>query len=159
MKRLVTTLLATLLLLAAPAYSAIEVYKFDNPQQEQRFQKLSHELRCLVCQNESLADSNADLARDLRREIHGMIIKGKTNDEIIKYMVSRYGDFVLFRPPLQATTYLLWFGPFLLIVVGLGALVVLVRKQNRKPPVALTDDERRRLDDVLSRGGSGSGPG
>ncbi|MEX2352637.1 MAG: cytochrome c-type biogenesis protein, partial [Gammaproteobacteria bacterium] len=84
--------------------------EFDDPQQQQRYQSMLAEIRCLVCQNQSLADSNADLAQDLRNEVHRMVAAGDSNQEIIDYLVTRYGDFVLYRPPLKTTTLLLWFG-------------------------------------------------
>jgi cytochrome c-type biogenesis protein CcmH len=147
--RAVIVFAALVMLGLATAQAAIQPFKFDSPEQGRRFQQLSDELRCLVCQNENLTDSNADLAQDLRRQIHGMILSGKTNDEIIHYMVARYGDFVLYKPPLISTTYLLWFGPFALVAVGLFALLRFVRRQQRKRPTVLSDEERRRLDELL----------
>lgn len=96
----------------------------EDPVVEARLVSISEELRCLVCQNESLAGSRADLALDLRREIRGLIKAGKTDAEIMDFMVSRYGDFVRYRPPVNPVTWMLWFGPLLLLV---GALVILVR--------------------------------
>ena len=93
-------------------------FKFDDPQQTEDFRTLASELRCLVCQNESLAGSNAELAQDLRKEIYEMMQAGKTKEEIIEFMVVRYGDFILYRPPLKPSTYPLWFGPFLLLAIG-----------------------------------------
>ncbi|MDH5436877.1 MAG: cytochrome c-type biogenesis protein CcmH, partial [Gammaproteobacteria bacterium] len=88
------------------------------PAEEQRYRNLIGELRCLVCQNQSLADSDAELAVDMRNEVHKKISAGKSNDEIIDFLVERYGDFVRYRPPVKATTFLLWFGPFLLLALG-----------------------------------------
>lgn len=136
---------------AVPALAAIQVFKFNTPEQEQRFQTLSDQFRCLVCQNESLSASNADLAKDLRREIHSMIVQGKTNKQIIDYMVARYGEFVLYKPRIEFRTYLLWFGPLLLIIIGVVVLMAFVRKQGRKHAAALNEDERRRVDDLISR--------
>ena len=98
---------------------------------EKRLVEISSELRCLVCQNESLSGSHAELANDLRREIRTLIKDGKSDSEIMDFMVSRYGDFVRYRPPLKATTLLLWFGPLLLFVGGLAALVLYLRRRNR----------------------------
>ncbi len=95
----------------------------ENPQAEARLKALAVELRCLVCQNQTLADSNAPLAEDLRREVREMIAKNMSDQEIIDFLVERYGDFVLYRPPLRATTTLLWIGPFLLLAVAGTALV------------------------------------
>ncbi len=147
----IAALLAASIAGAVPALAAIQVFKFNTPEQEQRFQSLSDQLRCLVCQNENLSASNADLAKDLRREIHGMIVQGKTNKQIIDYMVARYGEFVLYKPRIEFRTYLLWFGPFVLIIIGVGVLMVFVRKQGRKHTAALNEEERRRLDDLISR--------
>ena len=122
----------------------------EDPEVEKRLQVLSQELRCLVCQNETLADSRAGLAEDLRREIREQIKAGKSDKEIITFLTARYGDFVLYRPRVTPTTYLLWFGPFVLLAVG---LVVLYRQlkqrriQIKQQP--LTDQDRRRLDELL----------
>src|SRR5437867_3552368 len=93
-----------------------------DPVLEERVMKLSRELRCLVCQNETLADSRADLAEDLRNQIREQMKAGKSDKEILAYLTQRYGDFVLYNPPVKATTYLLWFGPFILLIGGTGVL-------------------------------------
>ena len=113
MKRLIATLAVGLVLNASPALasSATEAALAADPVAEKRLLGLSEELRCLVCQNQNIADSNAELAQDLRREIRGMIKDGKSDKEIIDFMVTRYGDFVLYRPPVQGNTLLLWGGP------------------------------------------------
>jgi cytochrome c-type biogenesis protein CcmH len=102
---------------------------FDTPEQEARFKQLTLELRCTVCQNQNLADSDAQLAHDLRAEVHEMLLAGSSDDEIKQFMVDRYGDFVLYRPPVQSNTYLLWIAPLLLFLVG--ALVVRVNIKKR----------------------------
>ena len=103
-----------------------------DPVAEKRLQALSAELRCLVCQNQTIADSNAELAVDLRREIRGMIASGKSDKEIIDFMVARYGDFVLYRPPVKAITLLLWGGPIALMLLGLFALVRYLRRRTTR---------------------------
>ena len=122
----------------------------EDPEIEKRLQSLSQELRCLVCQNETLADSRAGLAEDLRREIREQIKAGKSDKEIIAFLTARYGDFVLYRPRVTPTTYLLWFGPFVLLGVG---LIVLYRqlkmRRARITPQPLTAQDRRRLDELL----------
>lgn len=119
---------------------------------EKRLVAISSELRCLVCQNESLSGSNAELANDLRREIRAQIKDGKTDGEIRDFMVSRYGDFVLYRPPLKATTLLLWFGPGLLFVGGLLALIRYLRRRNSAIKDApLSAQEQAELDRLLDR--------
>ena len=118
---------------------------------EKRLVAISSELRCLVCQNESLSGSNAELANDLRREIRAQIKDGKTDGEIRDFMVSRYGDFVLYRPPLKATTLLLWFGPGLLFVGGLLALIRYLRRRNSAIKDApLSAQEQEELDRLLT---------
>lgn len=126
----------------------------DDPQAEARLKHLATELRCLVCQNQTLADSNAPLAEDLRREVREMIGKNMTDQEIIDFLVARYGDFVRYRPPMKATTMLLWVGPFLLLVVGTTVLVMALRRRARLPlDAALSDDEQRRVHQLLTEEG------
>lgn len=115
---------------------------------EKRMVAISEELRCLVCQNESLAGSHADLANDLRREIRQMIRDGKTDQEILDFMVARYGDFVRYRPPVKPTTWLLWGGPFVLLAGGVIALVLFLRRQ-RPPTTPLSAEERQRAAALL----------
>jgi cytochrome c-type biogenesis protein CcmH len=103
---------------------------FENQDQEDRFNELTLELRCLVCQNQNLADSDAILAHDLRREVHEMLLTGKTNDEIKAFMVERYGDFVLYRPPVQKNTYLLWLAPLVLLLIGALILRANIKKRS-----------------------------
>lgn len=126
----------------------------DDPKVEQRLISISEELRCLVCQNESLAGSRADLAMDLRRELRTLIKQGKSDSEIREFMVSRYGDFVLYRPPMKPSTWLLWAGPFGLMVVGLVALFVYLRRRNADvaTTMALTDEESKRAEALLQEG-------
>ncbi len=125
----------------------------EDPVVEKRLLTISEELRCLVCQNESLAASRADLALDLRRELRVLIKAGKTDAEIKEFMVSRYGDFVLYRPPVKPTTWLLWAGPFGLMVAGVVALFVYLRRRSvALLPSALTDDERQRAEALLREG-------
>ncbi|MFI4981131.1 MAG: cytochrome c-type biogenesis protein [Nevskiales bacterium] len=107
---------------------------------EKRMVEISEELRCLVCQNESLAGSHAELAEDLRREIRTMIKQNQTNDQIMEFMVSRYGDFVRYRPPLKSTTLVLWFGPFLLLAGAAIGLVVYLRRRRAQIEHALHDE-------------------
>jgi cytochrome c-type biogenesis protein CcmH len=125
----------------------------ENPQIEARLKVLAVELRCLVCQNQTLADSNAPLAEDLRREVREMIAKNMSDKEIIDFLVTRYGDFVLYRPPLKTTTTLLWVGPFLLLIGGAIALVMALRRRQKKvADVALSEAERNRVAQLLSEG-------
>ena len=112
---------------------------FENQLQEDRFKVLTQELRCLVCQNQNLADSDAQLAHDLRAEVHEMLLAGKTDDEIKQFMVERYGDFVLYRPPMQVNTYLLWLAPLGLLFIG--ALILRANVKKRAVLLESTPDE------------------
>jgi cytochrome c-type biogenesis protein CcmH len=107
---------------------------------ERRVQKLAAELRCLVCQNQTIADSHADLATDLRRQIREMLLAGKTDQEVLDFMTQRYGDFVLYRPPVKSTTALLWAGPALLVAGGAGALIWVLRRRAKMAPEAFEPD-------------------
>lgn len=147
------TLLLLLLLTCGSLWAKEAAPLAEDPVVEQRLIAISEELRCLVCQNESLAGSRADLALDLRRELRSLIKQGKTDAEIREFMVSRYGDFVLYRPPVKPTTWLLWLGPFVLVVVGIGALINYLRKRNRAiGTAALSDAERQRAEALLREG-------
>ncbi len=122
---------------------------------EKRLIEISEELRCLVCQNETIAASQADLAQDLRREIRTLIGEGKTDKEILDFMVVRYGDFVLYRPPVKPTTWLLWGGPFLLLAAGVFALIRFLRRRAKEAAApALSEEERRRAAALLDSSNS-----
>ena len=110
---------------------------FETPEQEERFNQLTLELRCTVCQNQNLADSDATLAHDLRRKVHEMLMAGKTDEEIKQYMVERYGDFVLYRPPVQKNTYLLWLAPLVLLLIG----ALILRSSIKKRAALFNPDE------------------
>jgi cytochrome c-type biogenesis protein CcmH len=112
-----------------------------DPVLEARMVRIAAELRCLVCQNQTIADSNADLAQDLRRQVREMLQRGDSDRQIIDYMTARYGDFVLYRPPLKGSTALLWFGPVILLVGGLATLVIVLRRRNRLSPDRFEPDE------------------
>ncbi|MBU3562590.1 MULTISPECIES: cytochrome c-type biogenesis protein [unclassified Polynucleobacter] len=123
----------------------------DDPITEQRLISISEEMRCLVCQNESLAGSRSDLANDLRREIRVLIKEGKSDDQIRSFMVERYGDFVLYRPPVKPLTWLLWIGPFVILGLGVaGLLMYLRRRDSSVPNVALTDADNQKIDALLN---------
>ena len=123
----------------------------EDPAVEQRLAKLSQELRCLVCQNETLADSRAGLAEDLRREIREQIKAGKSDKEIIAFLTERYGQFILYRPQVTPTTYLLWFGPFVLLLAGLAMLFRYIKqRRDAITEQPLSADERRRAEELLA---------
>ncbi len=147
-----TRFLLALVLAAVPLLAVAKdaVPTAQDPVAAQRAVGLSEQLRCLVCQNQSIADSNADLALDLRRQINEQIAAGRTDGEIIDFMVQRYGDFVLYRPPFKAATLLLWFGPALLLLAGLWALRRALRQRARAAEERpLSDDERARAARLL----------
>ena len=140
-----------LLLFASPWVSAKDVPPAaPDPALEQRVMALSNELRCLVCQNQTIADSNAPLAEDLRNQVRERMRQGSSDSEIIGFMVERYGDFVLYRPPFKATTFLLWFGPLLLLAAG--SIVLLRRLLRRRPAedIEMTPAERKRAAEILA---------
>jgi cytochrome c-type biogenesis protein CcmH len=123
----------------------------DDPVTEQRLISISEEMRCLVCQNESLAGSRSDLANDLRREIRTLIKEGKSDDQIRTFMVERYGDFVLYRPPVKPVTWLLWIGPFVILLIGIAGLLIYLRRRNNSVPnVTLTDADNQKIDAMLN---------
>jgi cytochrome c-type biogenesis protein CcmH len=140
------------LVIAMPG-RAVEIRQFETPEKQARYENLVRELRCLVCQNQSLADSDADLAKDLREEVYQIIQSGKDEKEAAQFLVERYGDFVLYRPPLKPATLLLWSGPFVLLALG-G--LFLWRQSKRKAvsggeDALLSDEDRRRLAQLKSK--------
>jgi len=145
--------LALLLVALAPCVAAADEAKptESDPVSATRAVQLANELRCLVCQNQSIAESNAELAVDLRRQIREQIAAGRSDDEIVDFMVTRYGDFVLYRPPFKAATLLLWLGPALLVLAGFWTLVraLRARRQAQAPP-PLTAEERERAERLLA---------
>ncbi|MEM7252166.1 MAG: cytochrome c-type biogenesis protein [Pseudomonadota bacterium] len=133
---------------------AVEIRSFNDPELDRRYHALIAELRCLVCQNQSLADSDADLAKDLRRKVSEMLVAGESDRAITDYMVERFGDFVLYRPPLRPSTLALWFGPFALALFGFWFLVRHVRRSRATKQSdldsRLSDAEESRLRDILT---------
>ena len=152
MKHLIALLLLALAVASVWAKDAAPLA--DDPVVEPRMLAISEEMRCLVCQNESLAVSRAELAVDLRRELRELIRQGRTDSEIRDYMVARYGDFVLYRPRVKPLTWLLWAGPFVLMIAGIVALMLYLRRRNRAiGPGSLSEEEARRADALLKEGG------
>jgi len=132
--------------LLTPVFAApVVTYEFASEEQEALFNKLSNELRCLVCQNQAISDSNADLAKDLRDEIYGMLQQGNSEEEIVEFMVARYGDFVLYNPPLKPMTWLLWFGPAFALLAGFFFVVRIINRQKKSAVTDMTDEEIERL--------------
>ncbi len=146
-------LVLSLLVACSPGFAREAAPTAADVAVEKRMVAISEELRCLVCQNESLAGSQADLAKDLRREIREQIAQGKSDKEILDFMTGRYGDFVRYRPPLKGTTFLLWFGPFLLLVAGIAALAIILRRRSRRVTAAtLSAEEQKQAEALLKLG-------
>jgi cytochrome c-type biogenesis protein CcmH len=156
-------MLALASLLSAPAFAVMPDEKLADPAMEARAREISKELRCLVCQNQSIDDSNADLARDLRVLVRERLVAGDSNDQVLAYVTDRYGDFVLLRPPLKSYTLVLWAGPFaVLLVAGLGTAVYLRRRRQEveaSAGIPLSDDEEARLQALLDGTAEKRGPG
>jgi cytochrome c-type biogenesis protein CcmH len=129
--------------------AALEVRQFKHPEQEQRYYHLIDELRCLVCQNQNLADSNSQLALDLRNRVYEMITANKSDQEVIDYMVNRYGEYVLYNPPLDSVTAVLWIGPFLAVFFALFGLLFYINKRNKSQPIKLSEQDRKRSQQLL----------
>ncbi len=136
-----------------PAFAGDAQPMIADPVLEARVMSLSSELRCLVCQGQSLAESHADFATDMRSKIQGLMRDGMSDEQVVDFLVARYGDFIRFRPPLKLTTALLWLGPLLLLVIAAGLLVISFRRRRRRAAAApLSDVERRRLEALLADG-------
>ncbi len=118
-----------LLILSGTVYAGVEAQKLADPEQQKVYENLTSELRCLVCQNQTIADSNAELAADLRRQVYEMLEQGKSKQDIIQFMTDRYGDFVLYNPPFKAKTGALWLGPVVFLLIGLVAVFLFVRRK------------------------------
>ncbi|WP_371376309.1 cytochrome c-type biogenesis protein [Thalassotalea aquiviva] len=141
--------LTILLLLSLKAIaSPVDTYVFPDQVTKIRFQDLTYELRCPKCQNQNLADSNSPIAEDLRREVYNMLMEGKSDTEIMDFMVQRYGEFVLYRPRVNPTTYILWFSPILFILVGAMVIATFVRRKKAKPP-ELSEEQKQQLKSIL----------
>ena len=150
-KKLFPALVFCLMFTMPPLQAGVtlEAFTFDTKAEEQHFKDLIEELRCLVCQNQSLADSDAELAHDLRAEVYDMIQAGKNDEEIITFLVARYGDFVLYNPPVKPSTWLIWFGPFVLLLIAAILLLRSIRRQQQVPAAEISVADRKRLDAIL----------
>lgn len=150
MKFAVILLLLTWATLSA---AAVESRSFSDSQQQQAYQKLTSELRCLVCQNQNIADSNAELAQDLRNKVYDMLQQGKSEQDIVDYMTERYGDFVLYRPLFNLKTLLLWLGPLMFLLIGLITIYSYARSKARAAYAPSLDSQQQRaLEDILQHG-------
>lgn len=151
MKRLLAVVLLGLTL-SGVARAAIDTYEFPNDGERQRFRDLTTELRCPKCQNQDIADSNAPIAADLRKQIYEQLQQGKSDEQIVDYMVARYGDFVRYKPPVNERTWLLWFGPAALLGFGVLVIGVMVARRRRAvagPAAMLSAEEQARLNQLL----------
>ncbi|NNJ91746.1 MAG: cytochrome c-type biogenesis protein CcmH [Gammaproteobacteria bacterium] len=146
-------LLVVLLSISFQASARVAAYEFENSNQESTYNDLINELRCLVCQNQTIADSNAELAQDMKRKTHELVMQGKSKKEISDFMVQRYGNFVQYKPPVTSTTYLLWTGPFIILFIGLFILIKIIRNRKVEKPVELSDNDKSRAADLLNSKG------
>ena len=138
-------LMALLLAIAGAAFAQSSEVAKPDPAVERRMKALAEELRCLVCQNQTIADSNAPLALDLRNQIRAQVAEGRTDTQIREYMTDRYGDFVLYRPPFKATTAILWVGPFAMVALGVVVFLLVVRRRRAEPAAASVPQQRLSL--------------
>jgi cytochrome c-type biogenesis protein CcmH len=130
------------LLLSISAQAAIDAYKFDDPKKEKIYHELTDELRCLVCQNQNIAGSNAELAVDMRRKTYEMVIAGQSKQQVADYMADRYGDFVLYKPPFKASTAVLWIGPFIILAVSIWLMLRVIRNRREEHETASVSGEQ-----------------
>ncbi len=157
MKRLLGALLMAFVVGAGAvqADSTLTAFDFRDAAEEQRYKDLIEEIRCLVCQNQSLLDSDAELAHDLRREVFDLMRQGKDDGEVISFLVTRYGDFVLYKPPLKPSTYPLWFGPFLLLAIAAAILFRALRRRAQVAEPEFTDEQEQQLKRILEQDDGG----
>lgn len=156
--RLLSVFVVVIALSPAPGFAVNPGEMLENPAQEERAREVSKYLRCVVCQNQSIDDSDAELARDMRVLVRDRILAGDSNQEVLDYMVSRYGNFVLLKPPFEASTYALWIGPAVIFVLGIIALMIFMRQRrpanttgNSNGVAPLSDDEQKRLNDLMDK--------
>jgi cytochrome c-type biogenesis protein CcmH len=154
MKYVLQVLALVVMVLPGTALAVIETYEFSTPELEQRYRELSQELRCPKCQNQNIADSNAPISQDLRKLLYQQLEAGASDEEILDYMVARYGEFVRYRPSFSAATAILWLAPVLLLLAAI-AVVALVLRSRRDGSAGLTAEDQRRLDALLHEAGDG----
>ena len=141
------------LLLSMVASATIDTYEFKDDATRDRFQQLTNELRCPKCQNQNLAGSNSPISSDLRREIYRMVEGGESDDQIVDFMVARYGEFVLYRPKVTSNTWVLWYGPFVLLAIGAAVILLITRKRKKTIVIdkTLNDQDKARLATLLDK--------
>ena len=152
MPKFLSFLALVLVFVASTGHAGIDTYEFDTNEDRDRYNRFIDELRCPKCKNQNLAGSNAPIAQDLRRELYRLIQEDKNDEAIIEFMVSRYGDFVLYRPPLQKNTYVLWYGPIAMLLLGIVILALIIYRRSKTPNIngGLTDGEQERLEAFLT---------
>ena len=138
------------ILAAVPANASLNVYEFEDEEKRAQFDQLIQELRCPKCQNQNIADSDAGVAKLIKDRVYKLVKEGQDKDQVTDHMIARYGEFVTYRPPVKKTTFLLWFGPVLFLIVVVFALLVFVRN-NKKAPAALSDAEQAKMKDLLKQ--------
>ncbi|NKF51964.1 heme lyase NrfEFG subunit NrfF [Shewanella sp. WXL01] len=150
---IIVSLCLTLFVATQVAATPVDTYEFKSDNNQKRALSLAHSLRCPQCQNQNLIDSNSPVAQDLRLEVYKMVDEGKSDDEIVNFMTTRYGDFVLYKPKLDSKTYILWGGPFVLLAIGLFVALVFVRKQRKAVEIdqGLSEEDQKQLDELLNR--------
>lgn len=148
-------IVSLLMLWSMQSLAAIDAYEFQDEETRKRFQSLTEELRCPKCQNQNLSDSNSPIAKDLRNEVYRMLDQGDDNSTIVDFMVARYGEFVLYRPRVGVDTYLLWYGPFGLLLIGIVVVIVMTRRKKQSNTEAsgaqLDENERKQLNSLLNQ--------
>lgn len=141
-----------LLILTGTACAGVEARKLADSEQQKVYENLTSELRCLVCQNQTIADSNAELAADLRRQVYEMLEQGKSKQDIIQFMTDRYGDFVLYNPPFKAKTGVLWLGPVVFLLIGLVAVFLFARRKKTAATVEISVEKQQKIRNLLEKG-------
>jgi cytochrome c-type biogenesis protein CcmH len=141
--------LIILLFIASAQVFAVDYHQLANPEQQKAYETIISELRCLVCQNQTIADSNAELAADLRRQVYEMLQQGKSKDDVLQFMTQRYGDFVLYNPPFKTKTGLLWLGPLLFLITGLAMIIWIIRRKKQAPVTAIDKDKQEKIRRLL----------
>jgi cytochrome c-type biogenesis protein CcmH len=149
--RSMTVFTALLILFHSPVFAEIELRDFPNEELRQDYLQLIDELRCLVCQNQNLAASDADLANDLRDETYEMLLSGQSVNDVKDFMVARYGEFVLYKPPFSPATWLIWIGPFVLLAAGLAIAVLITRRSSNTKTREITQADAQRIDEMLGK--------
>lgn len=151
MRRAAVLFLPGLLLVSAFVHAVVETYDFSREEDRTRYQRFTYELRCPKCQNQNLADSNAPIAADLRRELHRLLEEGRDDEEIVDFMVQRYGEYVLYRPRFEPRTWLLWGAPAGMLLGGVLVMAGMLRRSRGARPAALDEAEKRRLAGILGK--------